>query len=421
MYLGLDFGTSGARACVLDAQQQVVHEDRFRYQNPALQTPDDWREALHQLLRRLPAEIASRLQRIAVNGTSATVLLCDADLQPVSMPLLYHDCRAADEARQLCSIAPSGHIACSASSGLAKFLWLTQHADLSQARFFMHQADWLSALLSGAGGVSDYHNALKTGYDAEKLCWPDWVSDLPHSHLLPEVLAPGDLIGAISGSISQHFNLNPACSVQAGTTDSTAAFLATGLHAPGAAATSLGSTLVLKILSPKRIEAAGPGVYSHRYGDMWLAGGASNAGAGILRQYFSDEDLIRLSAQIDPDTDSPLDYYPLPKPGERFPVNDPALQPRLTPRPADDAEFLKGLLQGISRIEAEGYAKLLELGAPPLLSVTTTGGGAKNSTWRKMRERLLHVPVEIAQHSEAAYGTALLAKQAGIIPQQNPI
>lgn len=37
-----------------------------------------------------------------------------------------------------------------------------------------------------------------------------------------------------------------------------------------------------------------------------------------------------------------LDYYPLTKPGERFPVNDPAMQPRLTPRPEDDARFLQG-------------------------------------------------------------------------------
>lgn len=171
---------------------------------------------------------------------------------------------------------------------------------------------------------------------------------------------------------------------------------------------------MLKLLSERRVEAVQYGVYSHRYGDLWLAGGASNAGGGVLRQYFSDAQLAELSARIDPGKDSPLDYYPLPRPGERFPFNDPALAPRLTPRPADDVQFLHGLLQGLGRIEAAGYAKLAELGATPLKSVTTAGGGAKNPAWRKMRERLLGVPVHIARHAEAAYGSALLARRGGI-------
>jgi sugar (pentulose or hexulose) kinase len=149
-------------------------------------------------------------------------------------------------------------------------------------------------------------------------------------------------------------------------------------------------------------------VYSHRYGDLWLVGGASNAGAGILRYYFEDTRLAELSALIDPMRDSPLDYYPLNKPGERFPVNDPQLAPRLEPRPANEAEFLHGLLQGLSRIEAAGYARLEELGAPPLRRVLTCGGGASNEVWRRIRERSLGVPVGTATHAEAAYGCALL-------------
>ena len=62
-------------------------------------------------------------------------------------------------------------------------------------------------------------------------------------------------------------------------------------------------------------------------------GGASNTGGAVLKEFFTSEQLKELSAQIDPDQSSGLDYYPLTKPGERFPVNDPRLEPRLTPRP----------------------------------------------------------------------------------------
>ena len=395
----------------MDASGTIVHQDRIVYPDAARQTPLDWREALHNLLRRLPASISIQLQGIAIAATSGTVLLCNNELEPVSPALLYPDSRASEQASTLEKIAPPDHIVCSATSGLAKFLWLTQRTDTFDATYFLHQADWLAALLTGVGGVSDYHNALKTGYDAGKLCWPKWVLQLPHAHLLPQVVAPGTPIGRVSAAVAHHFKLNSSCILHAGTTDSIAAFIATGVDEPGAAVTSLGTTLVLKHLSERRVEAAQYGVYSHRYGDLWLVGGASNAGCGVLRQYFTDEQLAELSTQIDPEQDSPLDYYPLPGPGERFPVNNPALLPRLTPRPTDEVRFLHGLLQGLSRIEVAGYARLAELGATPLISVTTCGGGAKNQAWLRIRARLLGTQITVAEHSEAAYGCALLASR----------
>ena len=406
--LGLDFGTSGARACVISRDRSPVWEQRTAYPDPSAQTPGDWRAALLALLRALPAHFAAGLHGLAIDGTSGTVLLCNTELEPCSPALLYNDDRAQQQAEQLGSIAPDGHTVCTATSGLAKFLWLAQQPDVLHAAHFLHQADWLSALVSGQPGCSDYHNALKTGYDAERLCWPDWVMALPQSNLLPQVLAPGEPIGPIQPDLAAHFGINPACMVHAGTTDSTAAFIAAGIGETRVGVTTLGTTLVLKQLSERRIEAPEYGVYSHRYGRLWLAGGASNAGCGVLRRYFADAQLAALSMRIDPSKDSPLDYYPLPVAGERFPVNDARLAPRLEPRPGNDVAFLHGLLQGLAGIEAAGYARLAELGTPPLKRVVTNGGGAINETWRRLRERLLGVPVGTAAHCEAAYGSALL-------------
>lgn len=84
-------------------------------------------------------------------------------------------------------------------------------------------------------------------------------------------------------------------------------------------------------------------------------GGASNTGGAVLKQYFSSAQLAELSEHIDASVPSALDYYPLTTPGERFPINDPNLQPRLMPRPDNDAEFLHGLLEGVARVEAQAY------------------------------------------------------------------
>lgn len=90
----------------------------------------------------------------------------------------------------------------------------------------------------------------------------------------------------------------------------------------------MGSTLAVKLLSSCRVEDARFGVYSHRLDDLWLVGGASNTGGAVLRQIFTDQELEQLSSKIDPSTPSPLDFYPLPATGERFPVADPSMAPR---------------------------------------------------------------------------------------------
>jgi len=87
----------------------------------------------------------------------------------------------------------------------------------------------------------------------------------------------------------------------------------------------------------------------------------------------------------------------------------------MTPRPDDDAAFLHGILQGLGSIESKGYDILNELGASPLKSVTSCGGGANNPTWQQIRAHMLRVPVSKAQYTEAALGTSRLALHAGII------
>ncbi|MGK7896371.1 MAG: FGGY-family carbohydrate kinase, partial [Xenococcus sp. (in: cyanobacteria)] len=297
----------------------------------------------------------------------------------------------------------------SATSSLAKLLWWQKQTIFSQAVDFLHQADWLSFLLHGKLGISDYHNALKLGYDVANLCYPDWLQNLSCRDFLPQVVAPGKAIAEIQPQISDRFSLPHDCLVCAGTTDSIAAFLASGVSQPGEAVTSLGSTLVLKLLSTTKVENSSYGISRHRLGDLWLAGGASNTGAAVLKHFFTDQELAHLSQQINPNQASPLKYYPLLTKGDRFPLNNPDLLPQLEPRPDDPVEFLHGLLESMARIEALGYQRLQELGASKLTRVYRAGGGAKNTVWNLISQRQLKVPVISAKYTEAAYGSALLA------------
>jgi D-ribulokinase len=407
LYLGIDFGTSGARAIAITPTRQIQTETQIRFDSSPMDLVQHWRTTLSQLLHQIPSADRQHIQAITINGTSSTVLLCDSQGNPLDHPLLYSDDRAIAVMEQVKAIAPANHTVISATSSLAKLIWWANSPLASTPAYFLHQADWLAFALHGQIGISDYHNALKLGYDVEALCYPDWLQNLPFR--LPRVVAPGTAIAPILPHLSTEFGLPADCLIRAGTTDSIAAFLASGVKAPGEAVTSLGSTLVLKLLSRSRVDDGRYGIYSHRLGDLWLVGGASNTGGAVLQNFFSPEELQRLSSLIRPDIESSLDYYPLLKVGERFPINNPHLSPRLTPRPESDIDFLHGLLEGMARIEARGYGLLQELGATPLTRVYTAGGGAKNQAWEVMRSRHLQVAIAPSPQTEAAYGTALLA------------
>lgn len=412
-FLGLDFGTSGARAAIVDGDKQLIWQGAIKFGNAEDQElVAIWRESLFALLDQIPGDLSQAIQAIAIDGTSSTVLLLDEQGQVIAEPLLYNDDRGKEVKHLLEKIAPADHLVQSATSSLAKLFWYSQQPEFARASYFCHQADWLTSLLHGGKPISDYHNALKLGYNPQTLTYPDWLQTAPWFSFLPKVTAPGTVISPLSANIANLGKFSKNCQICSGTTDSIAAFLASGASQSGEAVTSLGSTLVLKLLSEKPVTDLASGVYSHRLGDLWLTGGASNAGGAVLQHYFSPEQLIELSKAIDPHQSSDLDYYPLLQPGERFPINDPNLLPRLEPKPSDNVQFLHGLLDGLARIEALGYGKLSELGATPLEKVFTAGGGAKNLTWQTIRQNLLKVPVLQSPQSEAAYGAACLAQDS---------
>ncbi|QKC81508.1 FGGY-family carbohydrate kinase [Mesorhizobium sp. NZP2077] len=411
LVIGIDIGTSGARAVAMRpdfsiAGQSAVRLDRFG-QNP--RDPSAWWQAVQAALTDLLSSIdRAAVRAIAVDGTSGTLLPVDYAGRPLAEPLMYNDKVAdADILAAIAREAPEASAAHGATSGLAKALRF-QH--LTGIVAVLHQADWIAGNLSGRFDISDENNALKTGYDVEARRWPDWIAATGmRMDLLPDVVEPGDVTGTLTPAAAKLFGLPRDVVVVAGTTDGCASFLATGATSAGDGVTALGSSLTIKILSDRPISAPRFGIYSHRLGDAWLAGGASNSGGKVLAQHFPLARIIELSAAIDPTTETGLDYYPLSIAGERFPVADPALPPRLAPRPADDADYLKAMFEGMAAIEALGYRRLAELGAPALTSVRSVGGGAANKAWTAIRQRKLGVDFLPTLSDEAAAGTARLA------------
>lgn len=419
--LGIDLGTSGIRSAVVDADGAVVSTARGAYGaiDPGHVDATQWWTGVEACLHAQMAACrdagidAARITRIGVDGTSGSMVLTDRDLRPVTRALMYNSGGFDVEAAQIAALAPDPHITRGASSALARALRLQAEDADKTASHLLHQADFIAAKLMGQGGFSDHNNALKTGYDPEARGWPTWYSELDlRMDILPEVLPAGAAARPIAPAKARRFGLSKTAMIHVGTTDSIAAFLAAAPLRIGAAVTSLGTTLAIKMLSEIRVDAPEIGLYSHRLGDGWLVGGASNTGGGVLLEAFSVAQIASLSERIDPTSASPLDYYPLRTPGERFPINDADLAPRMTPRPKDDAAYLHGLLEGIARIEKRCYDAMVARGAPWPDQIFTAGGGASNPVWTQIRERVLGMPLSAAPESEAAVGVARLIAAA---------
>jgi sugar (pentulose or hexulose) kinase len=416
LVVGIDIGTSGVRAVAVDPSGVIAGEARTAMPPPdregahISQDSAVWLAAVETTLDTLFATVdPGTIGAIAVDGTSGTVLGLDATGRPTGAGLMYNDASCADAAKAIAAVAPATSAAHGPTSGLAKAMTLARQPGTVA---IVHQADWIGFQFSGVL-ATDENNALKTGYDPVARQWPEWIETLGFDRaLLPRAVAPGTSIAAIIPAAARRHGLRPDVVIAAGTTDGCASFLATGADAVGDAVTALGTTLTVKLLSDTPIFSPRHGVYSHRLGDRWLAGGASNSGGVALLQHFTVQEMADLEPRLDPTWPTGLDFYPLPGRGERFPIADPDLLPRLDPRPDDRAVFLQAMLEGIAGIEARGYALLAELGGPRLRRVLSVGGGARNAAWTTIRQRLLGVPVGLAQTDEAAYGCARLARMA---------
>lgn len=405
--VGIDLGTSGARAAAVTADGTMVGFAAAPFADPAeMRKPAVWWQRVSESLAALAAQTSlAAVEGVAVDGTSGSVLAIDADGEALDVMMYNEPCTDRAIIDAIAAAAPPDSPARGANSGLARAIMLSRRHGKARV---LHQADWIALRLGLKTPVSDENNALKSGYDLERACWPAWIAEagLPLDRL-PKVLPAGTPLEAVGGEAIR-LGLPEGARIHAGTTDGCASFLATGAGAIGDGVTALGSTMVLKLAASRPVNAVQYGIYAHRVLDFWLIGGASNSGGAVIRALIGDDRLADLTARLDPERPTGLDYYPLLKPGERFPVNDPAYPPRLTPRPQDDARFFQGLLEGMTAIEKRGYGLLQELGGPRLHTLRSVGGGTRNPAWTQMRQSALGVPFETPRSTEAAVGAAAL-------------
>ncbi len=299
--LGIDVGTSGVRAAAVDAGgcragfAVATMPGPFDENGLVTQHPDVWWRATRRVLQNLARQIdLKRIGAIAVDGTSGTVLGVDANGQPVAPAQMYNSRARAEIVRSIAAVAPPESAAHSATSALARAIAMQTQPGVMR---LIQQADWISGQFSQRFDVTDESNALKLGYDPIARRWPDWLVEVGlQPDRLTTVVPAGTTTSTLARCRASALGLAADVVIVAGTTDGCAAFLAAGAERD--AVTSLGTTLVLKLLSDRPLFDSNLGVYSHRIDNVWLVGGASNSGCGAIAKHFCLDRIRELSDKM---------------------------------------------------------------------------------------------------------------------------
>lgn len=423
-FIGIDVGTQGVRVVLLDETGQVrgSQEEVFPLTDRSReeQSPRQWwiscRRCLQSLLSALRGEIdPSTIKSVAVTSTSGTVIPLDGQNEPLHDALMYSDPRPAAEGRFCRAIAEQyhaeGYTGFNASSGLSKLVWFVRQFPqrVNQIHTWVHAADYISGMLCGSFRVTDYTNALKSGYDVKNDCWPAYLFEhLPlKREWMQDVVPSGEPIGTLRPELALELGL-PPLTVVAGMTDGCASQIASGAVRPGDWNTTIGTTLVVKGVTTRELIDPEGRLYSHRHPEgYWMPGGASNIGADWITTRFKDHlaDLNQAAADLIP---TPYIAYPLQQAGERFPFIS-AIARGFAPDGLTEAELFTANMEGVAYVERYAYELIESLSGERVSAIYTAGGASNSDTWLTIRSNVLNRPVYKCAQVTGAVGAAILA------------
>ena len=415
LFLGIDLGTGGIRSVIVDGDGKVCSENQIAFKQVNLsnkdgeseQNPQEWIRVFEELLEAIFSESSNReINAIAIDGTSGTVLPVAPKGEAIGNALMHNDMRAVKEAAHCTSVFNGS---CSPTFALPKILWMQDNWKLPDNTYFFHSSDFLYSWLSGTTEIpTDFTNAMKTGVDLNCEQWSE--HEILKTLNLPPIIRPGKSFETVSGRLRKRWNLKNEVVLVSGSTDSNAAFYASGATQTGDWASTIGTTLAIKGLSRNKLLDESGRIYCHKYPDgHWLPGGASNAGAEIIRKKFAGkeqriEEKLKVSKILTHGF-----VYPSIRVGERLPIASQDFRPFNTLQDQSEIMFYQACLEGIAFTEAMVFDLIRSLGGTAQGSLFAMGGTTKSSVGLQIRADVHQKILTIPANPNSAFGAAILA------------
>ncbi|MDP9426159.1 MAG: FGGY family carbohydrate kinase [Actinomycetota bacterium] len=438
MLLGLDLGTSSAKAVLVDEDGAVVSEGaapytvRSRRPRWAESNPGDWWEACTAAVRTAVGDRGSEVRGLGPSGQMHGVVLSDVEGKPLRPAILWADARSEGELGAYRALGPErlATLANPLAVGMAgpSLLWLRENEPevYRAARWALQPKDWLRLRLTGeaAAEPSDASATLLYDFEADGWAWPVVEALGLRAELLAPLVPSGAVAGMLGEGTARALGLPAGIPVAAGAGDTPSAALGTGLLEEELVQLTVGTGG--QVVAPRNRSAPDPGRSTHLYraahdgvsggGRFYAMAAVQNAGLalewalGVLGA--SWEEAYREAFAVPPGAGGVV-FLPY-LTGERTPHFDPGARGAWLRLSLNHGRghLLRAAFEGVAFALREGLEALETAGvsAPEL---RLAGGGTAQEPWRRMLADVLGRPLLILPTGVAsvasARGSALLA------------
>lgn len=439
MYLGLDLGTSGIKALLIDGEQRMVasataelHVSR-PHAGWSEQDPADWisacEDALASLSQSHGAQMAA-VRGIGLSGQMHGATLVDAAGMALRPCILWNDTRSHEEARALDADprfgATTGNIVFPGFTA-PKLAWVKRHEPEVFARVakVLLPKDYLRLWLTGEM-MSDMSDSAGTAWlDTANRRWsPELLAatDLGEHHM-PSLVEGTHAAGQLRGELAARWGMSGHVIVAGGAGDNAASACGLGVAKSGSAFVSLGTSGVLFAANDAYRPNPESAVHTfchaipdtwHQMGVILSATDCLNWLAGVTGAKPAD-----LTGDLGDDLRAPSGVTFLPYlSGERTPHNDAAIRGAFVglAHQSDRAALTQAVLEGVAFALRDNLEALRAAGTD-LSSVMAVGGGSRSRLWLKAIATALELPVEIP--ADGDFGAAFGAARLGLIAAEN--
>jgi xylulokinase len=437
-FLGIDVGTGGSRAVLIDSKGTVMASstvEHIPFASPQIgwaeQDPQDWWRASSQAIRKVLKAENVKADEIAAVGLSGqmhgAVFLSESD-EVLRPSIIWCDQRTEKQCLDLTREIGKEKLLELVSNPalpnftLTKMLWLRENEPEKwrQVRSVLLPKDYVRFRLTGdkATDVADASGTLMLDVKGRK-----WSKELLSmlgisDSLLPALYESTEITGLISSDCAAETGLIAGTPVVAGAGDNAAGAVGTGIVRVGSVSATIGTSgVIFAVTNQPSIDLKGRiHTFCHAIPDRWHVTGVTQA-AGLSFRWFRDnfashesyDSLIKVAEEVAPGADGLL-WTPYLM-GERTPHIDSTVRASLIGLTASHtkAHIVRAILEGVAFSLRDSIEIFKELNIP-IETIRLSGGGARSQLWRQIQADVYGQEVEtIAAEEGAAFGAALLA------------
>src|SRR5262249_37501272 len=308
--LGIDVGTGGTRAVIMDKRGAIISsatEDHEPFASPKIgwaeQRPEDWWRATGVAVRKALAHAKLRAQQVACVGFSGQMhgaVMLDESAGVVRPALIWCDVRTEKQCKDLVQQIGTKRLSEFTSNPplanftLTKFLWTRENEpeNWKRVRFVMLPKDYVRFRLTGERAIdmADASGTLLLDVAHRRWSWPMLDAAAIDGQFLPRLFESPEVCGAVSPEGAAATGLRKGTPVVAGAGDQAAGAVGMGIVAPGSVSATIGTSgVVFAATDRPALEPEGRlHTFCHAIPGRWHVMGVTQA-AGLSLRWFRDQ------------------------------------------------------------------------------------------------------------------------------------